>query len=86
MDLVRWACGAAVLLSAGTLANCSQIFEGSDAQVGGPTNAPPVGQGAGSVAGISHGRTYSEQRLLAAGPALADLPLGPARRWLKAVS
>ncbi|AUX68188.1 PQQ-dependent dehydrogenase, methanol/ethanol family [Porphyrobacter sp. HT-58-2] len=60
MNLVRWACGAALLLSAGTLANCSQIFEGESE--GGITNAMLVGADSDTANWIGHGRTYSEQR------------------------
>ncbi len=60
MNLVRWACGAALLLSAGTLANCSQIFGGSGDD--GITHAVLVGADGDSANWVSHGRTYSEQR------------------------
>lgn len=60
MNLVRWACGAALLLSAGTLANCSQIFEGDSGD--GITAAMLVGADGDTANWISHGRTYSEQR------------------------
>ncbi|SHN50606.1 PQQ-dependent dehydrogenase, methanol/ethanol family [Erythrobacter sanguineus] len=60
MNLLRWALGAGLLLSAGVLANCSQIF-GSDAGDG-ITTAALVGADADSANWISHGRTYSEQR------------------------
>lgn len=60
MNLVRWACGAALLLSAGTLANCSQIFEGESGD--GITTAMLVGADGDTANWISHGRTYSEQR------------------------
>lgn len=58
MDLVRWVSGAALLLSAGALANCSQIFGGDE----GVTTAMLVGADADSANWITHGRTYSEQR------------------------
>ncbi len=62
MDLVRWASAAALLLSAGMLANCSQIF-GDGAGAGeGITTAMLVGADGDSANWISHGRTYSEQR------------------------
>jgi alcohol dehydrogenase (cytochrome c)/quinohemoprotein ethanol dehydrogenase len=62
MNLMRWACGAALLLSAGTLANCSQIFDASGAEGEGITHAALVGADGDSANWISHGRTYSEQR------------------------
>ena len=61
MTLRRWAAGAALLLSAGALANCSQIF-GSGVSGEGITTAMLVGADADSANWISHGRTYSEQR------------------------
>ncbi len=67
MTFKRWAAGAALLLSAGTLANCSQIFgESESAGAGGSgegiTTAMLVGADGDSANWISHGRTYSEQR------------------------
>jgi quinohemoprotein ethanol dehydrogenase len=61
MDFKRWAAGAAVLLSAGMLANCSQIFGGGESGEG-ITTAMLVGADGDSANWISHGRTYSEQR------------------------
>jgi alcohol dehydrogenase (cytochrome c)/quinohemoprotein ethanol dehydrogenase len=61
MDFRRWAAGAAVLLSAGMLANCSQIFGSGDSGEG-ITTAMLVGADGDSANWISHGRTYSEQR------------------------
>jgi len=60
MDFKRWAAGAAVLLSAGMLANCSQIFGSSEGE--GITTAMLIGADGDSANWISHGRTYSEQR------------------------
>ena len=60
MDLVRWVSAAALLLSAGALTNCSQIFKSGNGE--GVTNAVLVGADADSANWISHGRTYSEQR------------------------
>ena len=61
MEFKRWALGAALLLSAGTLTNCSQIFgEGEGGE--GITTAMLVGADGDSANWISHGRTYSEQR------------------------
>jgi alcohol dehydrogenase (cytochrome c)/quinohemoprotein ethanol dehydrogenase len=60
MNLVRWAGSAALLLSAGMLANCSQIFGGAEGE--GITTAMLVGADSDSANWISHGRTYSEQR------------------------
>lgn len=60
MKLVRWAWSAGLLLSAGMLANCSQIFGGGEGE--GITGAMLVGADADSANWISHGRTYSEQR------------------------
>ena len=60
MNLMRWAVSAGLLLSAGMLANCSQIFEGEAA--GGVTTAMLVGADGDAANWISHGRTYSEQR------------------------
>lgn len=60
MDFRRWAAGAAVLLSAGMLANCSQIFGGGEGE--GVTTAMLVGADGDTANWISHGRTYSEQR------------------------
>lgn len=63
MDLKRWTLGAALLLSAGTLANCSQIFGGTDGgEEGRITSAVLVGADGDSANWVSHGRTYSEQR------------------------
>ena len=63
MDFKRWAAGAALLLSAGMLANCSQIFgEGAGESGEGITTAMLVGADGDSANWISHGRTYSEQR------------------------
>ena len=60
MNLVRWAGTAALLLSAGMLANCSQIFGNSEGE--GITTAALVGADGDTANWISHGRTYSEQR------------------------
>jgi quinohemoprotein ethanol dehydrogenase len=60
MKLVRWVSSAALLLSAGMLANCSLIFGGSDGE--GITTAMLVGADGDTSNWISHGRTYSEQR------------------------
>jgi quinohemoprotein ethanol dehydrogenase len=62
MDLVRWTSAAALLLSAGMLANCSQIFGSSASGGQGITTAMLVGADGDSANWISHGRTYSEQR------------------------
>jgi len=62
MNLVRWVSGAALLLSAGMLANCSQIFGDSAGAGDGITHAALVGADGDSANWISHGRTYSEQR------------------------
>ena len=61
MEFKRWALGAALLLSAGTLTNCSQIFGEGEAGEG-ITTAMLVGADGDSANWISHGRTYSEQR------------------------
>ncbi|WP_234036141.1 PQQ-dependent dehydrogenase, methanol/ethanol family [Porphyrobacter sp. YT40] len=61
MDLKRWTLGGALLLSAGMLANCSQIF-GSGESAEGITAAMLVSADGDSANWISHGRTYSEQR------------------------
>ena len=46
MDLKRWTLGAALLLSTGTLANCSQIFGGADGgEEGRITSAVLIGAG-----------------------------------------
>ncbi len=45
MDLKRWVCAAALLLSAGTLANCSRIFDRSGAQGEGVADTAPIGAG-----------------------------------------
>lgn len=60
MDFRRWVAGATVLLSAGMLANCSQIFGSGEGE--GVTAAMLVGADGDSANWISHGRTYSEQR------------------------
>jgi alcohol dehydrogenase (cytochrome c)/quinohemoprotein ethanol dehydrogenase len=60
MDFKRWAGSAALLLSAGMLANCSQIFGSDEGE--GITTAMLVGADGDSANWISHGRTYSEQR------------------------
>ena len=60
MDFKRWAGSAALLLSAGMLANCSQIFGSGEGE--GITTAMLVGADDDSANWISHGRTYSEQR------------------------
>ena len=60
MNLVRWAGSAALLLSAGMLANCSQILGGGEGE--GVTTAMLVGADGDSTNWVSHGRTYSEQR------------------------
>lgn len=62
MDFMRWALGGALLLSAGALANCSQLFSAEGAGSGGVTAAMLVGADADAANWISHGRTYSEQR------------------------
>lgn len=63
MDLKRWTLGAALLLSTGTLANCSQIFGGADGgEEGRITSAVLIGADGDSANWVSHGRTYSEQR------------------------
>jgi alcohol dehydrogenase (cytochrome c)/quinohemoprotein ethanol dehydrogenase len=64
MKLMRWAASAGLLLSAGMLANCSQIFGGETGAgaAGGITTAMLVGADGDSANWISHGRTYSEQR------------------------
>lgn len=63
MDLKRWALGAGVLLSAGMLANCSQLFEAeASGDAAGITTAMLVGAHGDAANWISHGRTYSEQR------------------------
>ena len=62
MELKRWMLGAALLISAGTLANCSQIFGDSAGGGDGITTAMLVGADGDSANWISHGRTYSEQR------------------------
>ncbi len=63
MSFMRWACGAGLLLSAGMLANCSQIFgEAAGGGSEGVTAAMLVGADGDSANWISHGRTYSEQR------------------------
>ena len=61
MKLMRWAASAGLLLSAGMLANCSQIFGSGDSGEG-ITTAMLVGADGDSANWISHGRTYSEQR------------------------
>ena len=61
MEFRRWAAGAAVLLSAGLLANCSQIF-GGEGGGDGVTTAMLVGADGDTANWVSHGRTYSEQR------------------------
>lgn len=60
MSLTRWAGSAALLLSAGMLANCSQIFASSKDV--GITTAMLVSADSDSANWITHGRTYSEQR------------------------
>jgi alcohol dehydrogenase (cytochrome c)/quinohemoprotein ethanol dehydrogenase len=60
MEFKRWALSAAALLSAGSLANCSGIFDGASEE--GITHAALVGADADSANWISHGRTYAEQR------------------------
>jgi alcohol dehydrogenase (cytochrome c)/quinohemoprotein ethanol dehydrogenase len=62
MDFKRWAAGAALLLSAGALANCSQIFGSGGAGGEGITTAMLVGADGDAANWISHARTYSEQR------------------------
>jgi alcohol dehydrogenase (cytochrome c)/quinohemoprotein ethanol dehydrogenase len=60
MKVVRWGLSATLLLAAGMLANCSQIF--GESESGGITAAALVGADADTANWISHGRTYSEQR------------------------
>jgi alcohol dehydrogenase (cytochrome c)/quinohemoprotein ethanol dehydrogenase len=60
MRIVRWALSAGLLLSAGVLANCSQIFGSGEGE--GVTGAMLVGADSNAANWISHGRTYSEQR------------------------
>ncbi len=63
MHIKRWAASAVLLLSAGALANCSQIFgEPATGSAEGITTAMLVGADGDSANWISHGRTYSEQR------------------------
>ena len=68
MHIKRWAASAVLLLSAGALANCSEIFgegtggTGGAKGIGGITTAMLVGADGDSANWISHGRTYSEQR------------------------
>lgn len=72
MHIKRWAASAVLLLSAGALANCSEIFgegaaggaggTGGAGGIGGITTAMLVGADGDSANWISHGRTYSEQR------------------------
>lgn len=63
MDVRRWALSAAVLLSAGSLANCSGLFgEESEGGAAGVTAAMLVAADGDTANWISHGRTYSEQR------------------------
>ncbi|MBI1402453.1 MAG: PQQ-dependent dehydrogenase, methanol/ethanol family [Porphyrobacter sp.] len=56
---MRWGLSAALLLAAGTLANCGQIFGTGE---GGVTGAMLTGADGDTANWISHGRTYSEQR------------------------
>ncbi len=62
MDVRRWALSAAVLLSAGSLANCGGLF-GEEGRSGEGVSAAMLVAADGDTANwISHGRTYSEQR------------------------
>ncbi|MDC8755353.1 PQQ-dependent dehydrogenase, methanol/ethanol family [Erythrobacter sp. sf7] len=60
MKLMRWTLSAGLLLSAGVLANCSQIFGPGEGE--GVTMAALLEADADSANWITHGRTYSEQR------------------------
>lgn len=64
MDFTRWALSGALLLVAGALTNCSEIFapNGGGADGEGITTAMLVGADGDAANWMSHGRTYSEQR------------------------